>query len=125
VRALDLLDHDFDLPGELSGIERGVADRVGEDVEPFGEVGGGEHEVVDGLVEARPGVDLAAQGLDLAGHLAHRPARRALEEHVLVQVGEARLVAGLVGAARRDPDLHAATGAERWRSKITVRPLAS
>ena len=49
--------------------------------------------MVDGLVEAGPGVDLAAVGLDVLGNLARaRGVRGALEEHVLVQVRQPELV---------------------------------
>ena len=61
--------------------------------------------MVDGLVEARPGIDLAAGGLDAARDLARPAPRGPLEEHVVVQMRESGLVGQLVRAADAHPDL--------------------
>ncbi len=65
----------------------------------------GDDDVVDRLVEGRPGVDLPAVGLDVPGDLPGAAAGRALEEHVLVQVRESGLIRPLVGAAGLHPHL--------------------
>jgi hypothetical protein len=108
--ALDLLADDLDLPLELLPIEGGLGDGVREDVEALGGELARDDDVVDGLIEARPGVDLAARGLDGAGDLARAAPRRSLEQHVLVQMREARLVGKLVGAADPHPDLERGHG---------------
>ena len=107
---LDLLAHHFDLAPQLLGIERGGSDRVGEHVHALREELAGDHHVVDGLVEAGPGVDLAAGLLDVARDLSRPAPRGALEEHVLVQVRQAGLAGQLVGAAHPDPHLHRSDG---------------
>ena len=65
--ASDFLADDFDLPLQLDRIEGRARHGIGEHVHSFGEEAGGEHDVIDGLVEARPGIDLASAGLDGAG----------------------------------------------------------
>ena len=105
VSALDLLHHHLALPGELAGVEGGKADRVGQHVQAFpGELGGHDR-VVDGVVPRGPGVDLAAVGLDVPGDLAGAAAGGALEQHVLVEVGQAGLVGPLVRPSHVHPDL--------------------
>ena len=48
---------------------------------------------------------MTAQALDVPGDLADAAALRSLEEHVLVEVGEAFLAGAFVGAAHAGPDL--------------------
>ena len=79
--------------------------RVGQHLEAEVELRGGQRGVVDGDVERGVGVDASASALHLARHLAHAPALGALEEHVLVEVGETPLVVALVGRAHLRPDL--------------------
>src|SRR5207248_9963572 len=69
-----------------------------------------DHHVVDRLIEARPGVDLATRRLDGASDLARSAPRRSLEEHVLVQVREPGFVQKLVGAADPYPYLKGGHG---------------
>ena len=102
---LDLLHHHLALPGQLGGVEGGKAHRVGQHVQALPGELGGHHRVVDGVVEGGPGVDLAAVGLDVAGDLPRAPAGGPLEEHVLVEVGQAGLVLPLVGPSHVHPDL--------------------
>ncbi len=73
---------------------------------------GGKRRVVDGDVERGVGVDAPAGALDLAGDLAHAAALGALEEHVLVEVGEPGLVGALVRRAHVRPDLQLDDGRE-------------
>src|SRR2546427_572892 len=79
--ALDLLADHLDLAVQLVRIERRAGDGVRQDVHAFGEEAGAEDHVVDGLVEAGPGVDLAAAGLDGAGDLARAAPGGPLEQH--------------------------------------------
>ena len=78
---------------------------------------GGDRELVDGLVVAREGVDVGAElGAEPAQHvdqLVLGELLGAVEEHVLDEVGDARLVGLLVRRAGvdRQPQLGAAAGA--------------
>ena len=105
LRALPLLHHDLELARELGRVERGVAERVGEDVEAGREVSPGEHEMVDGVVGGGERVDVAARRLDLGGDLSDAACGRALEEHVLVHVRDAGFRILLVGGADLHPRL--------------------
>lgn len=105
LRAVDLLEHHVHLACQLLRIEDRVLHRVGEDVDPHAELAGGEGGVVAGHVEGREGVDAAAHALHRARDLAHVAALGALEEHVLVEVGQALLAGALVRRAHVRPDL--------------------
>jgi hypothetical protein len=63
--------------------------------------------MVHGVVEAGGGVQAAASGLHAPGGLARAHVARALEDHVLQLVADARLGRGFVGAARvhEHPDM--------------------
>jgi hypothetical protein len=102
---LDLLEDDVALALELDRVEAGVHQRVGQDVHAGVEELAGQDQVVDGLVIAGPGVDLAAGRLDLLGDLAHPALARPLEQHVLEDVGDAGQRGGLVGGADLHPGL--------------------
>ena len=102
---LHLFEHYFQFALQLHGIEGGVLQRVGQDIEPGVEVARRQHEVVDGLVERGPGVDLAARGLDLARDLPDAATRGALEQHVLEDVRDAGQLGRLIGGADRHPRL--------------------
>jgi len=103
--ALDLLAHDLDLALQLARIEGGAGHRVRQDVHALGEELRRQDDVVDGLVEARPRVDLAAARLDRPGDLPGSAAGGTLEQHVLVQMRQARLVGAFVGASHAHPHL--------------------
>ena len=61
--------------------------------------------MVDGRVEGGIGVDLAAEPFDLPRDFADRAPGRALEEHVLVEMGEAFFAGAFVGRTDVGPDL--------------------
>ena len=106
-----LLDDGLQLPGQLLRIQQGVGQRVGLDLQPPGEGLGGEGEVVVGGIVVSPGVELAAQGLDLRGDpVGGGAAVGSLEEHVLDDVGDPDLVVLLVEVARLHPDVHGHDG---------------
>ena len=102
---LPFFEHDAELLVELARIERRVLHRVGEHVEAGVGEARSHDDVVDGLVPRRPRVDATAGGLDLRGNFPDAALFRALEQHVLVDVGHAGLDLALVGAAGADPDL--------------------
>ena len=66
--------------------------------------------MVDRLVVIRPGVHRAAGALDKGGDFAVRKALRALEQHVLEDVRDARHGRVLVGAAEAHPRLQGDDG---------------
>jgi hypothetical protein len=105
VRATDLLEHHLDLVAHLVRVEAGVQHRVAEHVDAHVELLGGQGGVVDRDVVGGVGVDAAARALHLARDLAEAAPLGALEEHVLVEVGDAALVVALVGGADPGPDL--------------------
>ena len=105
VAAPDLLEHHLDLARDLVRIEERVEDRVAEHVDSGRERVRGRGGVVDGHVVRRVGVDPPARALDLSGDLAEPAPLGALEQHVLVEMGEAALVVALVGGARARPEL--------------------
>ncbi len=101
----DLLEHDLSFALDLLGIEARVADRIRQDVESLTPGAGGKRRVVDGLVEGGVGVDVTAEPLDVAGHVADAAPFGALEEHVLVEVRQALFAFPLVRGSHAGPDL--------------------
>jgi hypothetical protein len=82
-----------------------VAEHVDEDVERHVAVLGRALDVVARVLLPGESVELAADGVDLAGDLPGRRAPlRALEEHVLGEVGDPVRLLGLVAGARREHD---------------------
>ena len=103
---LDLFEDDALLAGDVLGGEGGVEDEVGEEVECGGDVLVEDLDVeADGLF-AGEGVEVAADGVDLAGELLGGAGGGALEDHVLDEVGDAVEGGGLVAGAGVDPDAH-------------------
>ena len=100
----DLLDDDALLAGELLGIERRIGQDVGQHVERERNVGAQHARVIRGALDAGRRIEVAADRLDLFGDLARGAPRRALERHVLEQMGNTVLVGLLVAASRADPD---------------------
>ena len=103
-RLADFLQHDIPLARQLRLVEQAVLDDVAEDVD-------GERQVaLQRLAEERrrlarrPGVDMAADRLDLVGDVLRAAARRALEHHVFEQVGDAVDLGRFVARAGVDPD---------------------
>jgi hypothetical protein len=112
VGAADLLLDDGALALDFGGVEQGVAQAVGEDVE--GEVEAVEGDAVPeaGELLAGEGVEGAAGAFDGGADLAGAGAgRRALEQHVFEVVRETEREAGLGAAA--DTDVHGAGGGLR------------
>ena len=107
---LDLLAYHLDLAAQLVRVERRRSDRVGEDVHALREELTGDHHVIDGLIEAGPRIDLAPAALDAARDLAGAAPGGPFEQHVLVQVGQARFAGQLVRAADAHPHLQRGDG---------------
>ena len=100
----DFLQHDIPLARQLRLVEQAVLVDVAEDID-------GERQVaLERLAEEgrrlarRPGVDMAADRLDLVGDVLCAAARRALEHHVFEQVGHAVDLGRFVARAGVDPD---------------------
>ena len=67
-----------------------------------------EHlDVVAGVFLGGEGVELAADRVDRLGDVFGRPRRRALEEHVLDEMGDAAALGRFVARAARQPDADA------------------
>ena len=86
---LDFFQNDFALALQLVRVEAGVHERVGENVDPGVKESAGQHQVVDRLVVAGPGVDLAARSLHFARDLAYAALLRAFKQHMLEDVRDA------------------------------------
>ena len=104
--AADLLQDHVALALDLDRVERGVLRRVGQDVQRGVEAPGGQHDVEVRPVLGGRGVHLAAEAGDRLIDHAGPPRGRPLEEQVLDEVRQPRLVGGLVARARPDPELH-------------------
>ncbi|MEZ4367736.1 MAG: hypothetical protein R2939_15885 [Kofleriaceae bacterium] len=99
-----LLEHHRALALEGVAVEPRERQRVAEGGEPDLEGGLGHREVKHGVIGGGPGVDLAAEPLDLAGQGAAAVGAGA-KHQVLEHVGDAGVVRGLVGGAGPDPGL--------------------
>jgi hypothetical protein len=98
-RSSPVYDHAL-LALDLVGVEAGVAEHVDEHVERDVARLGGALDVVAGQLLAGERVELAADRVDLGRDVTRgRPPLRALEEHVLGEVGDAALLAPLVARA--------------------------
>ncbi len=95
----DLFEDHLALAGHVAGIEGQAGDAVGLDGQRLGPAVGGEVEVVGGGVVAGESVVGTAQGLSPPVDLARSEARRALEHHVLEEMGEAAVAGRLVARA--------------------------
>ena len=108
---VDLAQDDFLLLRHFLRGQRGVQHGVGEQVDGDSGVLRRHVDIVDGAVERRVGVDVAAMRLDGRGDLPAGAAFRALEEHVLEVVREAGAQRpALVDAAGLHPHLHGTDG---------------
>ena len=86
---LDFFEDHALLAGQVVGGEGRVEDEIGKQVESGGDVLVEDLDVeADGLF-AGERVEVAADGVDFAGELARRTRCRALEDHVLDEVGDA------------------------------------
>ena len=77
-----------------SSANSGLQIEVGEDVDGERQVLVEHLEVIAGVFLRREGVDLAADRIHLLRDFFRAPCRRALEQHVLDEVGDARVSAG-------------------------------
>ena len=100
-----LLDDHALLAVDLLRVELRVPEHVDEDVERDRPVLAGAADVVARVLLAGEGVELAADAVDLVADVARgRAALRALEEHVLGEVGDAARVRSLVARAGGEHD---------------------
>ena len=90
-----------------SGLNAGLQDDVGEDVEGERQVLVEHLDVVARVFLRGEGVELAADRVDGLRDVLGRPRRGALEEHVLDEVGDAAALGCFVARAARQPDADA------------------
>ena len=100
---LDLFQHDLLLARDLVGVERRPQQHVGQHVDGAGQVLVEHLDVVARALLGREGIELAADGVDLLRDVLGRPARRALEEHVLDEMRDARVGRALVARPAGQP----------------------
>ena len=130
-------DDDAALLVDLVGIERQAAGEVGQRGEPARHdlgVVGRQLEHVDGLVEARIGVDVRpeprARRLEVRHELARLEVRAAVERHVLDQVREPLLIvrfvqrSGLDREPQRDALFRTGVAADEIREPVRQRAAA-
>ena len=104
VRRADLLQDDMLLALQLILVEFRIHQNVGEDVDRERHVVLQDAREERRRLDARRGIDLAADILDVGRDLPRRALARALEGHVFEQMGDAVLVVAFVARARLDPD---------------------
>ena len=97
---VDLLEDDVALGLEIALAQQRTADEVGEDLDRERQVRVEHVGLIAGVVAAGEGVEAAAPDLELQRELLGGAALGALEHHVLEQMGDAHLLAALVGAGR-------------------------
>ena len=103
--AAELLQYHLLFPLQFGRVEKGVQNGVAQHVETGLPETAGQGNVIHRLVVIRPRVHRAAGALDEGGDFAVREAVRALEQHVLEDVRNARHRRVLVGAAKPHPRL--------------------
>ena len=104
LRRGDLLEDHVALAGKLGAVEARGEDDVAQDVEGEAEILAQHARVIGRRVDAGRGIQLAANRLDLLGDVLSAPPRRALEGHMLEEMGDAVLGQALAAAAGADPD---------------------
>jgi hypothetical protein len=109
---LGLLDDHDDLAAELVGIQQGIPQGVGLDIDCLRQAAHRQDGVVGRVVVGGPGVEVAAGVLGLAGDLADTPGGGALEEHVFQHVRNPRPVVRLIEKSGAHP------GYDGYRGKI-------
>ena len=121
----DLLEDDALLAGEFGGFEdrvrQDVADHVESDVDRFAQ----DLRGIARILDARRGIDVAADILDILRDPARGPAGRALEGHVFEKV---RRPCSDVSSCREPVPTHTprvAVAISGMRSVATVKPFAS
>ncbi len=95
----DLFADDLPLAGHLPRVEGQRRDAIGLDRQRLGPAVGGEAEVIGGGIVAGEGVVGAAQRLGPPVDLAGSEPLRALEHHVLEEMGGAAVAGGIVAGA--------------------------
>ena len=75
---------------------------------------GGHVGQVPGFVKAGGRVEITAQGLHLAGHLAFGPVLRALEDHMFKHMADARMARLFIGRTRA----HVQAGADQGETRV-------
>ena len=90
-----------------SGLNAGLQHDVGEDVDGERQVLVEHLDVVAGVLLRGERVELAADRVDRLRDVLGRPRRRALEQHVLDEVGDAAALGGFVARSARQPDADA------------------
>ena len=100
VTALELGNDDILFRLQLGRIQSGMEGHVLDHVHARLPVLGGHVGDVPGLVEAGGRVEITAQGFHILGHLPLGTLFRALEDHMLQHMADARLLGGLVGGPR-------------------------
>ena len=103
-RLADFLQHHGALAGQLLGIECGMLQDVGDDIDGQRHIAGQDPGVIGGLLARGIGVEMAAHGLDLLGDFPGAAPGRALEGHMLQQMGDAVDLGRLVARAHIGPD---------------------
>jgi len=102
----DFFEDDAALPGDFFGGENGIEDEVGQDVEGGGDVLVEDLDVeADGFLTGK-GVEVATDGIDLAGDALGGPGFGSLEYHVLDEMGDAVEFGDFVTRAGAHPDTH-------------------
>ncbi len=103
-RRPDLLHDDVLFARQFLRIEGRVLQDIGQDIEGQRHVVLEDAGVIGGRLDAGGGVHLAADSLDLLGDFQRRAFARALEGHVLEQMGEAVLLLLFRARTGADPD---------------------
>ena len=93
---LDLFEDDLLLALDVFRGEHRARDEIRQDVGRERQVLVEHLDVVAGVLLRRESVELAADGIHLLGNVFRRPALRALEEHVLDEVGDPSALGGFV-----------------------------
>ena len=101
---LDLFEHDLLLARHLRGVERGAQEQIGQHVDGAGQMLVEHLDVVARALLRRESVEMAPDRVDLLRDVLRRPGRRALEEHVLDEVRDARVRRALVPRSAGQPD---------------------
>jgi hypothetical protein len=105
IGAPNLLEDDFTFSEDFFLIEDRVANGVGENVEPLPPSLRGERCVIDGLIEGRIGINVAAESFDVPGNVSDASPFSAFEEHVFVEMGEPLFSGTFVRRADPRPNL--------------------
>ena len=100
----DFFEDDAALLGDIAGIEDGMKNEIGEDIHGERKMLIENFDVEADAFLRREGVHVAADGIDLAGDVFGGARLRALEHHVLDEVGDAVPFGIFVARAGLEPD---------------------